>query len=535
MKGSPVGGANSAQKPPVPGNQRIWSSPPLDATATEFTPSAAAPAQNYTQPSVAAPAQNYTQPSAAAPAQYYTQQPVPPARRPRLWPSGPRTLPSLSYTEVFFPLPSAVPAHYMQLINHEGSGLYVARDFGPTLIDRPLETHADVQRRMQDRTDEMERRRAAGWVPRELPLSFENVLDRSGTRPSQLNASAPSFEYAPAQIPAPNVLQQPVTYPGTHPSQLNASAPSYEYAPVQTLAPAPQFTSSTTSTNVLHNSGTHPSRLNASAPPFNAPTLLAPVLDDEEVKQQELRDWLEDKGVKPQLIDLVLTRFSSLDYLLDHGNGDLLRMLPELSSMRHEARLLFVARIKDERTVRGTKLHSGNKGYVMEIRSKGSQTWTRYASAAKAAKYYFDDATLADLKKDSSAMNDAIRKCFQENQRPPKWFTKKYDVRKVNDPPVERNGLLFSCTSGSSKSNEECPFGPQGPEAFAPIDKGRRFCVISLLQRRRAASSARSVGAPRCKPSSRSRRRRRLDAMPRRSGTVCAAEKERGRESLRDS
>jgi len=198
-------------------------------------------------------------------------------------------------------------------------------------------------------------------------------------------------------------------------------------------------------------------------------------------------------------MDLVLTRFSlGLDYLLDHGDVDLVRMLPELPYMRHEAIFNFVARIKIERTVRNVEFTSvSTTGSPIEIRSKGSGTWERFASAAKAAQYYFDDATLAALGKDRSAMSKAIRDSCNENVRSPTWFTKKYDVRKPRDPPVIRNGVLFECTRGGSR--QDCPFGLQGPEAFAPIIKGQRFCVISLLQRRRAASSTLSVGAPRCR------------------------------------
>ena len=295
MKGSPFGGANSAQKPPVPGNQRIWSSPPLDATATEFTPSAAAPAQNYTQ-TAAAPAQNYTQPSAAAPAQYYTQ-PAVPARRARLWPSGPRILPSPSYTEVFFPLPSAVPAHYMQPIDHNRHPLYVPRNPGPTHIGRPLETNADVERQMQARRDEMERRRAEGWVPPEFPRSFED------DEAQRLAASST------------NVLHQP----GTRPFQLNASAPPYVYAPTQTSAPP---------------------RLDATAP-----TSVAPIdpkqkaereianLNLEEIDSNQAEFYAFLRGIKclsDEQIERFLLHHPTLLYFLKHNIQELLAVNPEI-------------------------------------------------------------------------------------------------------------------------------------------------------------------------------------------------------------
>ena len=204
--------------------------------------------------------------------------------------------------------------------------------------------------------------------------------------------------------------------------------------------------------------------------------------------------------MKRELMDLVLTRFSlGLDYLLDHGDVDLVRMLPELPYMRYEAIFLFVSRIKEERIVRETKAaYSSSTGSPIEIRSKGSGTWERFATAHKASQHYFDDATLAALGKDRKAMSTAIGSTCNENVFSPKWFTNKYDVRKPRDPPVERNGLLFRCNVHGS-SSQECPFGRQGPEAFAPIIKGQRFCVLSLLQRRRAASSTLSVGAPRCR------------------------------------
>ena len=222
--------------------------------------SAMAPAQNYTQ-TAAAPAQYYTL-TAPAPAPYYTQpavpygQPVPYARRRPglLWRGAPRVFSSQSDMNPSYTETSAVHYEYMQPINHDGSGLGVSRVFGPTFIGRPLETHADVQRRMQDRTDEMQRRRAAGWVPREFPTSFEDV------EAQRLAASST------------NVLDQP----GTRPFQLNASAPPYVYDPTQMSTPAPQFTS----TNVLDQPGTHPSRLNASAPSYDpTQTSTPPLLD----------------------------------------------------------------------------------------------------------------------------------------------------------------------------------------------------------------------------------------------------------------
>ena len=80
--------------------------------------------------------------------------------------------------------------------------------------------------------------------------------------------------------------------------------------------------------------------------------------------------------------------------------------------MRYEAIFLFVSRIKEERIVRETKAaYSASTGSPIEIRSKGSGTWERFATAFKASQYYFDDAI---IRSDSMMMilSDAESCCY---------------------------------------------------------------------------------------------------------------------------
>ena len=236
--------------------------------------------------------------------------------------------------------------------------------------------------------------------------------------------------------------------------------------------------------------------------------------------------------MKRELMDLVLARFFSLDFLLEHGDKDLLKMIPQLRSMSSNAKLSLVAAIKDERLLREYPAgwhpsHSPNDAF--EIRSKNSGTWERFVSQPLARKYFFDDAMRAKFP--GHSLDSGLKYTFK-SRGSPMWFANAFDVRTVPVTPVERNGLFFRCNMGGRRG-DECPFGEQEPEAFEPLIDGQRFRVNSL-QRRRAASSTRSVGAQRCRQSSRSRRRRRLDAIPRRGGESARSRKREGdRESPR--
>lgn len=238
----------------------------------------------------------------------------------------------------------------------------------------------------------------------------------------------------------------------------------------------------------------------------------------------------------PVLSELCLKRFSSLDFFLGHANIDLVKVLPELSSMPSNAKLSLVAAIKDE-TLRQTGSRRGGVSQVpaFEIRRKGSETWKRYASAAKARDDHFgifDAATLADLRPyDRSSCCNGLRTILNENKRDSEWFSREFDVRMVPVPQVVRNDLLFECTYGGT--SQDCPFGPQGPDAFAPGGRGILRNFTSSMSARRLVDAVRRCTA--MPAVARSRQRSRLDAMPRRGGAVGAVEKEREIESLRDS
>ena len=176
----------------------------------------------------------------------------------------------------------------------------------------------------------------------------------------------------------------------------------------------------------------------------------------------------------PVLSELCLKRFSSLDFFLGHANIDLVKVLPELSSMPSNTKLSLVAAIKDETLRQTISRKGGVSGAAFEIRRKGSETWKRYASAAKARDDHFgifDAATLADLRPyDRSSCCNGLRTILNENKKDCEWFSREFDVRMVHNPSVVRNDLRFECTYGGT--SQDCPFGLQGPDAFAP-NKGQ--------------------------------------------------------------